>query len=99
MNHLRMHSVIKSCHITEKSSSSEGNRALYVFKVMKDANKYEIKEAIEKLFNVTVEKVCTVNKKPVVKRFRQRIGRRAGFKKAYVLLKQGQLIDLEAVSA
>ena len=99
MNTLRMHSVIKSFHITEKATSSQGERALYIFKVMKDANKQEIKKAVESLFDVQVAKVCTVNKKPVVKRFRQTVGRRAGMKKAYVLLQPGQLIDVEAASA
>jgi large subunit ribosomal protein L23 len=99
MNKLRMHSVLKSFHITEKATTSQGDRALYIFKVLKNATKLEIKEAVESLFEVKVARVCTVNKKPVVKRFRQTVGRRAGMKKAYVLLQAGQLIDVESASA
>ena len=68
-------------------------------KFLKDATKGEIKEAVEALFSVKVAKVCTVNKKAVIKRFRNTVGRRAGMKKAYVLLQSGQLIDVEAASA
>lgn len=99
MSKLRMHNILQSFHITEKAAAAHGDSAMYVFKVMRDASKPEIKQAVEELFSVKVAKVATVNKKPVVKRFRQTIGRRAGMKKAYVTLQPGQLIDVEGASA
>ena len=64
-----------------------------VFKVAKDANKTEIKAAVEKLFEVEVTGVRTVNVKGKTKRHGMRMGKRSDWKKAYVTLKEGQDID------
>jgi large subunit ribosomal protein L23 len=64
-----------------------------VFKVAKDSNKAEIKAAVEKLFEVEVEGVRTVNVKGKTKRHGQSFGKRSDWKKAYVVLKEGQDID------
>jgi len=71
--------------ITEKSMSGmETNR--YTFKVLKDANKTEIKLAIEEAFDVKVSKINTANVKGKVKRQGKFIGKRADWKKAMVTL-------------
>lgn len=71
--------------ITEKSMSGmETNR--YTFKVLKDANKTEIKLAIEEAFGVKVSKINTLNVKGKVKRQGKFIGKRADWKKAMVTL-------------
>lgn len=85
--------IIKAPVITEKSSvlAQEGK---YVFKVDPKANKTEIKMAIEKLFNVKVEDISTINVVPK----KRRVGRYSGLsnrsKKAIVKLAEGQTIDL-----
>jgi large subunit ribosomal protein L23 len=80
--------------ITEKTTGLKGQNK-YVFEVAKDANKLQIKQAIEELFNVKVIKVNTFNKKgkPRRVRFRQP-GKRKDIKKAIVTLKEGQTIPL-----
>ncbi len=65
----------------------------YVFKVSPKSNKSEIKQAIEKLFNVKVLSVNTLNQEGKVKKFRNRPGKRANFKKAFVKLAEGNTID------
>lgn len=86
--------VVKAPVITEKSGNLMQNAGTYTFRVDVKANKTEIKNAIEKLFNVKVESVRTVNVKPK----KRRVGRYAGLtnrtKKAIVKLAEGQTIDL-----
>lgn len=86
--------IIKAPVITEKSANQAQNEGKYVFKVDSKANKTEIKLAIEKIFNVKVKNVSTVNVKPK----KRRVGRYAGLtnrtKKAIVTLAEGQTIDL-----
>ena len=85
--------IIKAPVVTEKSETAK-QTGKYTFKVDPKANKLEIKEAIEKLFNVKVESIRTINVKPKKKR----VGRYSGLtnrtKKAIVTLKEGQTIDL-----
>ncbi len=73
--------------ITEKATDGIADKK-YTFVVAKDANKYEIKKAVEELFKVTVAKVTTVNQKSKPKRLRMGApeGKTAAYKKAYVLL-------------
>ncbi|KZY82413.1 50S ribosomal protein L23 [Oleiphilus sp. HI0069] len=63
------------------------------FKVAADASKPEIKKAVEKLFNVTVEAVQTVNIKGKTKFTKNGLGKRKDIRKAYVKLAEGQDID------
>lgn len=78
--------------LTEKSQLGT-QQNIYFFKVQKKANKKEIKDAVERVFNVKVKKVMIVNVKPK-KRIRGRIeGKKSGYKKAIVVLKEGK-IDL-----
>ena len=60
--------VIKAPIITEKSADLAQNKNTITFRVLKDANKTQIKQAVEKIFNVKVESVNTVNVKPKKKR-------------------------------
>ena len=88
----KLYEIIRNPLISEKSTFvSQFN--YYVFKVSPKSNKSEIKQAVEKLFNVKVVNVNTLNQKGKVKKFRNKIGRRASFKKAIVTLKDGDVID------
>ena len=89
----RHYDVIVSPVITEKATAlSEHNKV--VFKVRKDATKPQIKEAVEKLFDVKVMSVNTVLTKRKKKVFRGRLGQRSDVKKAIVTLEAGQTIDV-----
>lgn len=68
----------------------------YTFEVAKDANKVEIRQAIEAIFEVTVIKVNTLNVKPKVKRVRYQAGKTRSWKKAMVTLKEGDTIEMFA---
>mgnify|MGYP001193831571 CR=1 FL=1 len=85
--------IIKSPVVTEKSSLTEGT---YIFKVDKNANKIQIKKAVEKIFSVNVVSVNTLNRKGKVKLSRGRIGSRSDEKLAYIKLKQGETIEILA---
>ena len=76
---------------TEKARSLFENNE-YVFIVDRRANKIQIKEAVEKLFNVKVESVNTLNIKPKAKRFRMSVYKTSAMKKAMVKLKKGETI-------
>ena len=76
---------------TEKARTLLENNE-YVFIVDRKANKIQIREAVEKLFNVKVESVNTLNIKPKAKRFRMSIYKTSALKKAMVKLKDGEKI-------
>lgn len=92
MNNYR--NVIKAPIITEKSSTLSQNGNVVTFSVDPKANKTQIKQAVEKIFDVKVESVNTVNVHPKTKR----VGRYSGLtnrkKKAIVKLKEGSSIEL-----
>lgn len=69
---------------------------VYTFEVAKDANKIEIKNAIQQIFNVTVKKVNTLNVKPKPKRLRYKSGYTRSWKKAMVTLEEGDSIEIFA---
>ncbi len=79
--------------ITEKSMN-ERNNNVYTFKVVKDATKDEIKQAIEKAFNVEVVKINTLNTKSKKRRVGKYAGRTKTYKKAIVTLKDGSSLDI-----
>ena len=85
--------IIKAPVITEKSqiAKSEGK---YTFKVSPKATKTEIKEAIEKILNVKVSAIRTINVKPKKRRVGRYTGLTTRYKKAIVSLAEGQTIDL-----
>ncbi len=86
----RQQAVLKLPVITEKSTHLKENNRTVTFKVQRDANKLEIKAAVEKIFNVKVESVRTANFHGKVRRQGRYTGRRPDWKKAYVTIKQGE---------
>jgi len=89
----RLMQVLLAPVVSEKSVTAAENGNQFVFQVARDATKPEIKAAVELLFEVDVEKVQVLNVKGKRKRFGQRPGKRADWKKAYVRLKAGQDIN------
>lgn len=92
MNNYR--DIIKAPIITEKSSDLAQNKNTFVFSVDVNANKTQIKQAIEKIFNVKVESVNTINVKPKKKRVGRYVGKTNKVKKAIVKLSEGSSIEL-----
>ncbi len=93
MNSERLLKVLLAPHVSEKSARVGDAANQYVFKVVKDASKPEIKKAVESLFNVKVTAVQVTNVKGKVKRFQHTEGKRSDWKKAYVTLAEGSEID------
>ncbi len=89
----KLYDVIRKPIITEKATTVSENGAV-VFEVAMDANKPQIKEAVESLFGVKVKAVNTTITKGKTKRFRGRPGKRKDVKKAYVTLEEGNTIDV-----
>ena len=96
VGHDRLHRLILPPIVSEKSTRATEQANQYVFKVLKDAAKPEIKVAVEKLFNVKVTEVRTLNVKGKNKGGMRTPGRRSDWKKAYVTLAAGQTIDFTA---
>lgn len=89
--------VIKQPLVTEKSTEIK-NMEWYVFAIDRKANKHDVKDAVEKIFSVKVDKVRTLTTPgKVVKRYGREIGRRGALKKAYVKLKEGSIELFEGV--
>ncbi len=82
--------VLKLPVITEKSTLVKETLRTVAFKVLRDANKIEIKDAVEKIFKVKVQSVRTANFHGKKRRQGRHVGRRPDWKKAYVTLKQGE---------
>ncbi|BDX20730.1 50S ribosomal protein L23 [Polynucleobacter sp. TUM22923] len=82
--------------ISEKATMVAEKNEQVVFQVMRDANKSDVKQAVELLFKVQVDSVQIVNQKGKPKRYGRFEGRRDHTKKAYVSLKPGQEINFEA---
>ena len=89
----RRFKLIKRPHISEKATILSDKHRQFVFEVQKDANKSEVKQAIESLFNVKVSSVQLLNVKPKTRRFKQVEGQIKAWKKAYVRLEAGHDID------
>jgi large subunit ribosomal protein L23 len=89
----RLYDVIVAPVITEKATTaSEHNKV--VFKVARTATKPQIKEAVEKLFDVKVRRVNTLVRKGKIKAFKGRLGEQSDVKKAIVTLEEGHRIDV-----
>lgn len=93
---LRHYDIIRMPHQTEKTYGMLTEQNKVVFFVASDANKVEVKDAVEAIFDVGVTAVNIVNQKGKEKRFRGRKGKRSDFKKAIVTLKEGD--NIEAIS-
>lgn len=85
--------IVTSPLITEKGTLVNASSNQVVFQVRRDANKEEIRRAVETLFKVKVEKVRTLNLLGKTRRVGRNVGRRPAWKKAYVTLAEGQRID------
>lgn len=90
----KSYDIIKKPLISEKGTLLSASVNQYVFRVSKEANRHEIKEAIENVFKVKVEKVRTLIVHGKSKGFKQTMGRQANWKKAYVTLSSGNKIEL-----
>lgn len=94
MNDAKLYNVIRAPRVSEKTARVQELLNQYVFEVDTGATKTDIKVAVEKLFDVRVEAVNVVNVKGKNKAFKNRMGRRAAWRKAYVTLAEGQSIDV-----
>jgi large subunit ribosomal protein L23 len=80
------HDIILKPIVTERSMTNTEEKK-YTFQVNRDANKYQIKDAIEKIFDVKVEKVSVMNIQGKIKKMGRTQGRTASWKKAIIKLK------------
>lgn len=80
--------------ITEKSSASLADENQYTFEVVDDANKHEIKHAVERLFSVHVRQVRTSRQRGKWRRRGVHVGKRPNWKKAVVTLAEGETIEV-----
>ena len=93
MNQERLYTVLLEPHFSEKVAILGDRSNQYGFKVARDASKAEIRQAVETLFGVTVERVTTLNVKGKIKRNFRGVSRKKNWKKAYVRVAAGQELD------
>ena len=93
MNQERLMTILLGPHVSEKTALSADKNNQHVFRVLPGAKKTEIKQAVEKLFEVKVAAVNTINMNGKRKRFGARQGKRPDWKKAIVTLEEGHDID------
>jgi len=96
MDRERLMQVLLAPQVSEKSTFVGEKNNQYVFRVVVDATKPEIKAAVELMFKTKVKAVRVVNVKGKQKRFGRFEGRRRNWKKAYISLLQGQEISFQA---
>jgi large subunit ribosomal protein L23 len=87
------HEVIKAPLISEKGTLLSESANQVLFKVRPDANKIEVKRAVETMFNVKVVQVRMARYLGKMRRIGRNLGRRSDWKKAYVTLREGDKID------
>ena len=85
--------LINPPHITEKAHNLVKNRQ-YIFNVAPRANKTEIKKAIENIYNVKVINVQTITIPTKTRRLGRAIGKKSGYKKAVITLKEGYTLEI-----
>jgi len=93
VNEQRLYQVLLAPIVSEKSTRLADRHRQVTFEVRTDANKQEVKAAVEKAFEVEVESVKIVNVRGKIKNFGRTPGQRRNWKKAYVRLKEGFDID------
>jgi large subunit ribosomal protein L23 len=93
MNQERIMKVLISPIVSEKSTRLADQHRQFVFKVVKDASKPEVRKAVELMFDVKVDAVQIANVSGKVKRFGGAIGKRSDWKKAFVTLAEGHDIN------
>ena len=89
---MTIYQVIRRPLVTEKGVDKKDNEATLVFEVSADANKTQVKQAVEKLFKVKVAEVRTATFVGKMRRRGKFMGYRSDWKKAYVKLKDGQKV-------
>lgn len=89
---MKLHDVIKRPLITEKGTTKKESERTLCFEVAAEANKVEVRAAVEKLFSIKVEAVRTSNFEGKLRRRGKFSGYRSDWKKAYVKLKEGQKV-------
>ncbi len=89
----RLMQVLLGPHVSEKATALADGGNQVVFKVRNDATKTDVRQAVELLFEVKVQRVSITRMPSKGKRFGQRAGSRAAWKKAYVRLAPGQDIN------
>jgi len=93
MNQERIMKVLIAPIVSEKSTRLADENRQFVFKVVKDASKPDVRKAVELMFDVKVEAVQIANVRGKTKRFGQSIGKRSDWKKAFVTLAEGHDIN------
>lgn len=93
MNQERLMNILLAPHVSEKTTRLADSSNQVAFKILPNATKQEVKEAVELLFKVKVTGVQVLNVKGKKRRFAHTIGRRKDWKKAYVTLQEGDDID------
>ncbi len=94
MNEVEARKLIRASVITEKGTVLEEKNNQYLFRVDSRANKIQIKQAVEKLFSVTVDSVRTLTVHGKKRRTGRTVGRKPSWKKAIVTLKEGDSIEI-----
>jgi len=89
-----LYQVLKRPLVTEKTNALRDTKNDYAFEVATNANKVEIRQAVETLFGVKVKSVRTAIVRGKYRRTRQGLGQRPNWKKAIVTLNEGQAIEL-----
>jgi large subunit ribosomal protein L23 len=92
-----LYEIIRKPLITEKANLLKEDAQVVAFEVARSANKIEIKQAVEKAFDVKVKSVNTVVFRGKIKRVGVNLGQRSNWKKAYVTLEEGHNIDFFGV--
>ncbi|UCD36481.1 MAG: 50S ribosomal protein L23 [Nitrospiraceae bacterium] len=89
-----VHDVLRGPLLTEKGTMLKETENKVLFKVAKNANKIEIRKAVEEIFKVKVDSVATINCKGKKKRMGRYEGKRPDWKKAIITLKKGEKLDI-----
>ena len=95
----RLMQVLVAPIVSEKATMVAEKSNVVTFKVLQSATKPEIKAAVELMFKVEVAKISVLNTKGKAKRFGKTVGRRDNVRKAYVMLKPGQELNLSGEAA
>ncbi|MCD2512624.1 MULTISPECIES: 50S ribosomal protein L23 [Comamonas] len=95
----RLMQVLVAPIVSEKATMVAEKANVVTFKVLQNATKPEIKAAVELMFKVEVSKISVLNTKGKAKRFGKTMGRRDNVRKAYVMLKPGQELNLSGEAA
>ena len=99
MNEERVYKVLLGAHISEKATIIADEDNQFAFKVARDATRPEIKEAVEKIYGVSVRGVTVLNVKGKVKRNMRGVSKKPSWKKAYVRLHEGHDIDFSTTAS